>query len=102
MVDAVFLLVAAGEKTDIPVIAERLFMSESQLYRKVSAITGMTPAGYILQIKLTRAKQLMQKDTQKSLIEISEVAGFTDYSGFVRAFKKMYGITPSAFKRDSD
>ena len=102
MVDAVFLLVAAGEKTDIPVIAERLFMSESQLYRKVSAITGMTPAGYILQIKLTRAKQLMQKDTQRSLVEISEVAGFTAYSGFVRAFKKMYGITPSAFKRDSD
>lgn len=99
VVDVVYLLIASRSKTDVATVATKLFMSESQLYRKLSAITDLSPAAYIQGIKLSRAKQLIDKSPQMTLTEVSEVSGFADYSGFVRAFKKLYGVTPSVYKR---
>lgn len=97
--EVVLNLIALGGKTDVAAVATKLFMSESQLYRKLAAITDLSPAVYILQIKLYRAKQLMEQSPKITLTEVSELSGFADYSSFVRAFKKIYGETPSRYKQ---
>lgn len=97
--EVVFSLITSGSKTDVSTVATKLFMSESQLYRKLAAITDLSPAVYILQIKLSRAKQLMEQSAKITLTEVSELSGFADYSSFVRAFKKIYGETPSSCKQ---
>lgn len=97
--EIVFSLITSGSKTDVATVATKLFMSESQLYRKLAAITDLSPAVFILQIKLSRAKQLMEQSAKITLTEVSELSGFADYSSFVRAFKKIYGETPSSYKQ---
>lgn len=93
--------VELNNKTDVNVsiIAERVCMSNSQFYRKVVALTGYKPAGYIQRIKIKKAKKLILTDMEMNFGEIAEKSGFYDYSTFVRTFKNVCGITPSEYRK---
>lgn len=98
MVDYIYLLLDKGDEVDIPQIASKMCMSTRQLYRKINALTGYAPQGYIQRIKIRKAQQLLEKDSEKSLKEVAEECGFTDYSSFARAFKNVTGTTPRQVK----
>ncbi|MFX0557639.1 hybrid sensor histidine kinase/response regulator transcription factor [Maribacter sp. CXY002] len=72
----------------------KLRLSESQVYRKLKAITGKSTAVFIRTIRLESAKELLQ-NTDKSVSEIAYTVGFNDPSWFSRAFKEEYGYPPS-------
>lgn len=98
MVDVVYLLMDKRQ-ADVNTLAEKLCMSSRQLHRKIQALTGETPAAYILQIKMKKAKILLDTKPEMSLEEISDRCSFEHYSGFYHAFKKLHGITPKQYKR---
>lgn len=80
-------------------LAFHLSMSESQLFRKLKALTGRSTAVYIRSIRLQEARKLMQS----SSLTISEIAyevGFSDPSYFSRVFAKEFGMPPSAMRND--
>jgi two-component system response regulator YesN len=56
--------------------------------------TGTSLHQYVLNVKIRKAKELIQNSTL-SLTEISERLGFSDISHFSKAFKKLMGYTPS-------
>ena len=70
------------------------FLSERQLRRKLTELTGLTPIEYIRQIKLLYAKQLIEQQAYNSISEIAVVVGFTSAAYFSRLFKKMFHISP--------
>ncbi|MBQ9938798.1 MAG: AraC family transcriptional regulator, partial [Oscillospiraceae bacterium] len=35
------------------------------------------------------------------ILEIAQMSGFADYTNFVRRFKKIFGLTPTEFRRTS-
>ncbi len=72
----------------------KLGLSESQVYRKLKAITGKSTAVFIRTIRLETAKEQLQ-DTDKTVSEIAYAVGFNDPSWFSRAFKEEFGFTPS-------
>lgn len=76
-------------------LAKALLISESQLYRKLKAITGKSTAVYIRSIRLQCAKDLLV-NTNKSVSEVAFEVGFNDPSWFSRAFKDEFGFSPSA------
>ncbi|MEM5566677.1 two-component regulator propeller domain-containing protein [Psychroserpens sp. AS72] len=76
-------------------IAQKMHLSESQIYRKLKAITGKSTAVFIRSVRLEKAKDLIQT-TDKSVSEIAYQVGFNDPSWFSRAFKEEFGHTPSA------
>ena len=59
--------------------------------------TGISPHQFILQLKIERAKQLINK-TQLSLTEIAYELGFTDQAHFSNAFKKIIGVAPRQYR----
>lgn len=61
--------------------------------------TGKTYTEYINSLRLTEAKRLLLTTTY-SITEICFASGFSSLSGFLKEFKKQYGITPSAFRKD--
>ncbi|MBT8253133.1 MAG: response regulator [Bacteroidia bacterium] len=76
-------------------LASKLLISESQIYRKIKAITGKSTAVYIRSIRLQYAKDLLI-NTNKSISEVAYEVGFNDPSWFSRAFKDEFGYSPSS------
>lgn len=79
-------------------IAQKMKLSESQIYRKLKAITGKSTAVFIRSVRLESAKDLIQT-TDKSISEIAYEVGFNDPSWFSRAFKEEFGQPPSALHK---
>lgn len=75
-------------------LANKLFLSESQIYRKLKAITDKSTAIFIRSIRLQKAKELIET-TDKTISEIAYDTGFNDPSWFSRAFKEEFGFPPS-------
>ncbi|KUO71494.1 MAG: AraC family transcriptional regulator [Clostridia bacterium BRH_c25] len=73
-------------------LASKFYMSRYHLMHKFKDQTGYTIHSYILQKRLMMANTLIKSG--RSMIEVCTECGFGDYSSFVRAFKKMYGLSP--------
>lgn len=80
------------------VLCRELGMSRAALYNKMKAITGAGAKEYITKIRLEKAKTLVET-TGLSIVEISEMTGFTSQSYFSTAFKAYTGMTPSQYKK---
>ena len=79
-------------------LAFQLSMSESQLYRKLKAITGKSTAIFIRSVRLQKAKELIQT-TNSNISEVAYDVGFNDLSWFSRAFKEEFGFAPSEHRK---
>jgi AraC family transcriptional regulator len=56
----------------------------------------MSPYQYILEVKISKAKNFLLNYAEERLYIGAEL-GFNDYSHFYRAFTKITGMTPSRF-----
>ncbi len=83
---------------DIPYLCDKVHLSSTQLYRKMKALTGAPPMGFIRKLRLHKAKALLQT-TELNVSEIAYELGFTDPHYFSRAFKKEFGKAPSASRK---
>ena len=73
-----------------------LNMSRSQMYRKVKALTDLSPVEFVRIIKIKRAAQLIRKRSH-NISEIAYMVGFSDINYFRRCFKQIFGMTPSKY-----
>ncbi len=97
---AVAITEAHIENTDFSVeaFAEEMALSQVQLYRKLTALTGLTPNEFIRELRLQRAAQLLSQRVG-NVAEIGYQCGFNNLSYFARVFKEKYGVTPSEFRK---
>lgn len=81
---------------DIEKFAQEVGVSRMQMYRKLSALTGMTVKEFIRDIRLKRAAQML---SQKKLTvsEIAFAVGFRDLSHFRKCFKQQFGMSASEY-----
>ena len=82
-------------------MAEALAMSRVHLYKKLTAITDMTPSEFIRQIRLRHAEQLLRK-SQMTVSEVAYKVGFNNPRYLTKYFKEMYGVMPSEYKKSAD
>ncbi|WP_406682937.1 ATP-binding protein [Seonamhaeicola sp. MEBiC1930] len=75
-------------------LASKLHLSESQVYRKIKAITNRSTAVFIRSVRLNKAKLLLQT-TNKTISQVAYEVGFNDPSWFSRVFKDEFGHPPS-------
>ncbi len=84
-------------RLDYENLASEFCVGKTQLNRKVKAITGYTTTEFILQIRISMAKQLLVK-TDYSIGDIALRIGMEDVAYFSSLFKKSTGKTPTAFR----
>ncbi len=82
---------------DIPQMAMELNMSTSTLTRKFKVITGLTPLGFIRNIKLKHACTML-KDKSVNISEVAYATGFSVPKYFTKCFKDEFGITPTEYQ----
>jgi AraC-like DNA-binding protein len=81
---------------DIPEYCQAMAMSQSQLYRKTIALTGMSCNVLLKEFRLEKAKELMKKK-HYNISQITFESGFTSPSYFTKCFKKKYGLLPMGY-----
>lgn len=59
---------------------------------------GITPTQYITKLRIDSAVELLESSDQ-TVQEISELCGFTDANFFTRTFKKVKGVSPTAYRK---
>lgn len=84
---------------DVKFLVNKLGMGRSSLYSKVKQLTDMGVNDYINKFRIEHAIQLL-KQTDLTIMQISEMLGFNSQSYFSTIFKQATGLTPSKFKED--
>ena len=99
ILEAISLMTAEmGETVTVAEIAARAGVSEVYFRRLFRSVTGSSPAKYMINYRVERAKELLIED-YLTLEEISERCGFSSISYFCRIFKDTTGMTPGEFRR---
>ena len=73
-------------------LASKAGISTRQLERLFSKYMGLTPTKYYLNLRLNRAKQLLDQ-TNMSILSVALACGFISASHFSKCFKEYYGRT---------
>ena len=82
-----------SEDLDMEALAERFFISKFHMMRLFKAQTGFTIHTYLLQRRLSAARQLIERGMLAT--EACYRCGFRSYSSFTRAYSKHFGTTPT-------
>ena len=78
-------------------MAQRLYLSESFFYVIYKQCFGVSPAHDLQMIRIERACYLLRDGI--SVTETSSLCGFSNISNFIRQFKKVMGVTPTAYQK---
>jgi AraC-like DNA-binding protein len=89
---------AGEQQIDMQALAHGLGVSYPHFRRVFKQSTGLPPQQYLLNLRINRAKQLMEEQDIK-LSDVARSVGFEDPYYFSRLFKQKTGITPSLWRR---
>ncbi len=88
------------DKITIDDIANASYLSKYHFCRKFKDVIGVTVMEYLLLTRLSLAKSKLTS-TNLSITEISESLGFSSVSYFSNIFKKHFGETPLAYRKNN-
>jgi AraC-like DNA-binding protein len=89
---------SSDESITVESLARHAGISEVYFRRLFKSVTGISPAKYITDQKIRRAKELLELD-YLTLEDVSERCGFSSLSYFCRVFKENVGMTPGEFRK---
>lgn len=81
---------------DVAAFCEAMGVSRTQMHRKIKAVTGLSTTHFIRAFRLKCALELLER-SEVSVKEVSYAVGFSSPSYFARAFKEVYGKSPSEY-----
>ena len=86
------------ENFSVSNLAENVGLSRSMLHRKLIKLTGKSAGDLIKEIRLIRAKELLENDVA-TVSEIAYQVGFRSPSYFNKVFKKRYKLSPGDVRK---
>ena len=61
---------------------------------------NMSPKEYVVMQRISHAKSIIESGDFDSIGEVAELVGYSDHLYFSKAFKKLYGVSPSALNKE--
>ena len=98
LLDRITAFVEAHYDQEITIadLSRQFYVSSSTVSHLFKQRLGVSFYRYVTQRRLIAAKNLIQKGV---LMEnVAAKTGFADYSGFYRAFRKEYGVSPRQYR----
>lgn len=83
----------------VSTLAELVHLSRCHFSVEFKKQTGFSPYSYILNYRIATAKQMLYT-TNHSVEYISAYCGFPAPSSFIRAFKRLVGVSPAIYRRE--
>ena len=84
---------------NVDMLATHMSISRTKLFSKLKAITGQTPADFIMTLRLKRAAFLLKNNMELNIAEISDQVGFNVPKYFSKCFKERYHVTPQTYRK---
>lgn len=84
-----------SEELGVDHLAGMCYLSRYYFMRRFKEATGYTVHNYICQKRLTAAAEMLEDGV--GVTEAAMRVGFSEYSSFLRSFKKLYEMTPSEY-----
>ena len=81
---------------NVNMLGRELGFSRTNFYRKVKALTGISPTDLLRVYRLNRAAELLLT-REYTVGEVGEKIGFGSQSHFSSLFKKHFGVSPRAY-----
>lgn len=88
-----------GEDISLEVVAQKVYMHPMYLSKIFKKETGTNFVDFLTNVRMNRAKQLMQDLTLKTY-EISELVGYKSAKHFSKNFKSIVGVTPKDYRKN--
>ena len=85
-----------GDSIDLDNIADEAFFSKFHFIRLFKKIYNKTPHQYLTVVRIEKAKLLLKEDN--SVTQVCYAVGFDSVSSFTGLFKRIVGLTPSAWQ----
>ncbi|MDW3205217.1 MAG: AraC family transcriptional regulator [Alphaproteobacteria bacterium] len=82
-------------------IAQAAALSESRLYDLFRTWIGTGPQAHLTTIRIRRARAALS-GTDLPIARIAQDCGFSDQTAFTRAFRRLTGTTPAAYRKGRD
>ena len=95
----IFAINNLDKKISVSDIASEVGLSVSRLSHLFKEKTGISLLKFLNKKRLTRAKDLLKNGY--SITNTANKCGYQDYTSFIRAFTKEYGISPTQYIKDS-
>ena len=89
------------EDFNVKTLSLKTGYSQRQLSRIISAEKNMTPAKYILELRLKKAHELLSSSNGLKIKEVKYSIGINSSSYFSKKFKDRFGYMPSEFNKKS-
>ncbi|WP_339542597.1 AraC family transcriptional regulator [Pseudomonas sp. JAI120] len=99
--DAVLAYIDANLEGDLSVktLSQVAHFSAFHFHRQFTAFVGMPVARYVQLMRLRRAAHGLSSRADYSVLEAALGAGFESPEAFSRAFRRAFGMAPSAFRK---
>jgi AraC-like DNA-binding protein len=86
-----------AERLDVDDMAHAAGLSRAHFSREFKHAFGVSPHAYLLTRRLERAASLLRV-TDRSVAEICMDVGLQSVGSFTTSFKRMFGMTPTAYR----
>lgn len=94
----IYLMNNCQEKIQLGQLTEKFNINRTSLNEYFKAATGLTVMNYFLHLKIHMAMAML-KDTSLEISEIMFRSGFINNSHFLRAFKRIAGVSPAKYRK---
>ncbi|SMO60281.1 response regulator [Fodinibius sediminis] len=87
-----------NETITIEKLSQSVNTSRRQLYRDLKSYTGYTPAEFVREVKLRKARRMLEENSKLTVAEVADSVGYNTAAHFSRIFKERFGSNPSQYK----
>src|SRR3984893_12823418 len=95
-----FLDVHISKEIGISELASLVGLSQFHFIRAFKCLVGRSPYQYVLSERISAAKEMLSK-SDLSIADVALAVGFSDASQLNRVFRRLIGVTPTAFRREN-
>ncbi|VXC74674.1 HTH-type transcriptional regulator glxA [Pseudomonas sp. 8Z] len=88
----------AGADLSLASMAARASLGERTFLRRFRAATGLKPTEYCQQLRVSKARELLEF-TRQSIDQVAWQVGYRDSGAFRKVFARLVGVSPGDYRR---
>lgn len=86
------------QKISLDQIAANMYLSPFYISKIFKSETGDTPINYLINLRMEKAKEILDGESVDSIQSIASAVGYEDAYHFSKLFKKYYGMSPMHYR----